>query len=368
MIKLGKDARTSSFVTILMLTALLSHAQQKDSLPEDLGDKKRFIILPAAFYSPETSLGFGVAAIVYFRPKDASYSLRPSNTQSVLIFTLEKQMLFTTPYDFFIDKENYWLTGQIEYNIYPYEFYGIGSDISMDDFESYSANFLHFEFSALKKIGEGFYLGPTIFLDQYFKIKADPEGKLRSNNTLGVEANGLLGVGATFRLDKRNNIFSPVGGYYIESQFLQYENKLFGAYSFSDFSVDFRKYFHPWNELETGVQLFHQTIFGDPPFYNYALMGGGKLMRGYYKGAYRDNHQTVLQGEVRKYIFKRIILSAFGGFGSVAESFMKYDKLLGSYGIGVRYELDPDEHLRIRLDYARGLNTDGIYININEAF
>ena len=91
-------------------------------------------------------------------------------------------------------------------------------------------------------------------------------------------------------------------------------------------------------------------------------------MRGYYEGAYRDHHQTVLQTEMRHYLFKRVLVSAFGGVGSISENFGQYEKLLGSYGVGLRYEINSKEKIRIRVDYARGANTSGFYININEAF
>ncbi len=61
-------------------------------------------------------------------------------------------------------------------------------------------------------------------------------------------------------------------------------------------------------------------------------------------------------------------IAAFGGVGSVSENFGSYAKLLGSYGVGLRYEINQKEHIRIRLDGARGDHTDGFYINTSEAF
>lgn len=355
---------------VALIVAWTSHAQENDSTTEetDEEDKRGFLILPAVFYSPETSLGFGVAGIVYFRPKNEAQNLKPSNVQSILIYTLERQVLITAPYNFFLKAEEYWLNGQFEYNIYPYEYYGTGTDISQDEFETYTANFVRLELNALKQIKKDVYLGPTVFMDNYFSIETDPDGELSENEILGIRPNTVFGLGLSFTLDRRNNIFSPVDGYYLDSRLLVYEEKVLGDYGFGDLYVDMRKYFHPFDTYEAGIQFYHQTILGTPPFYNYALLGGGKLMRGYYKGAYRDNHQAVLQGEIRRYLFNRIILSAFGGMGSVSDTFFGYNKLLGSYGLGLRFEINKEEHLRIRLDYARGLNTDGIYININEAF
>lgn len=342
-----------------------------ENLTTTEGENQGLVVLPAVFYSPESSLGFGVAGIYYFRPKgDSSIDSSPSNVQSVIIYTLENQILFTNPYNIFLDREKHWLKGEVGFYVYPYEYYGIGSDVNIldENAEFYNATYLRIESNYLRRINKNFYIGPTLFLDQYFKISTEANGNLISENVLGIDPSTVFGFGASFILDHRNNLFCPSQGFYLEGRVLRYEEKVIGDYPFTDLYIDVRKYFHPWNTVETGIQLYHQSIVGDPPFYNYALLGGSKRMRGYYKGAYRDNHQTVFQAEARTYLFKRVVFAAFGGVGSVTSNFGEYDKLLGSYGVGLRYEIKEAEHIRIRFDYARGNNTSGFYININEAF
>ncbi|MEQ9304639.1 MAG: hypothetical protein RJQ14_12085 [Marinoscillum sp.] len=354
-----------SFLFSIIITAI----QAQDTTDQHTPGKSGLLVLPAIFYSPETSWGFGVAGIQYFRMKGDSVS-KPSNVQSVLIYTLEKQVLITFPYNLFFNKEKYWLKGEWAYYIYPYEYYGIGTDVDLgnDGYETYTANFLRMETNALIQARKDLYVGGTMFFDNYFEIDINPTGALQSQNIRGTEAGKLLGLGALMILDKRNNIFSPSGGYYLESRVLRYEDQMVGDYAFTDLYVDMRKYFQPADKWETAFQVYHQSVLGEPPFYNYALLGGGKIMRGYYKGGYRDHHQTVVQTELRRYVTNRIVASAFGGLGSVTGSFGAYDKVLGSYGVGIRYEINTAEKLRIRLDYARGANTSGFYININEAF
>lgn len=353
------------FLVILFLL-VSNHAlwsQQDSTKNKDQG----IIVLPAVFFSPETSLGFGGAGLYYFRTSPDT-ALAPSNIQSIFIYTLENQILFTNPYGIFLNGEDYWLKGELSYYLYPYEYYGIGSDISLDDFEAYTASFIRLELNALKQLKDDFYLGPTLFYDQYFNIKTDEEGELSQQKILGVSGGNLLGGGASFVLDKRNNVFCPFQGYYLEGRVLRYQTATIGDYAFTDVFFDARKYFYPTKGWETAFQFYHQSVIGDVPFYNYALLGGGKRMRGYYRGAYRDNHFSTAQAEVRKYLFKRIIISAYGGIGGVNDTFASFDKLLGSYGVGLRYEINSAEHIRIRVDYARGHNTSGFYININEAF
>ncbi|WP_421895568.1 BamA/TamA family outer membrane protein [Marinoscillum sp.] len=349
---------------LLILTVFAGlnlHGQKADSTVK----KKGFIVLPAVFYSPETSLGFGAASLTYFRSRK-NPDVRPSNIQNIFIYTLESQILFTNRYNVFLNNEQYWINGELGFYVYPYEYYGVGNDLNEAEF--YTADFLRVEINALRQAQKDFYLGPTLFYDHYFKISTDPNGALEGNDVLGNDPGVLMGFGASFILDKRNNVFCPYQGYYLEGRLLKYEKSLIGDYAFTDIFLDARKYFHVGERLETAFQFYQQSVLGDPPFYNYALMGGSKRMRGYYKGAYRDHHFTVAQTELRHYIFDKVVLSAFGGLGAVSDNFMQYEKLLGSYGVGLRYEINSVERIRIRLDYARGHLTDGFYININEAF
>ncbi|MEQ8470519.1 MAG: hypothetical protein RIC35_05005 [Marinoscillum sp.] len=354
-----------SAVFIITLSVVASGQDSTSSKRKTKG----IVVLPAIFYSPETNWGFGVAGIKYFRINDDSLS-KPSNIQGVFIYTLENQVLITMPYNLFLKQEKLWLRGEWAYYVYPYEYYGIGTDIDLSDegYESYTANFLRFETNALYQARKDLYVGGTLFFDNYFDISTQPDGELNTQNISGIDGGRLFGLGVTFILDKRNNIFSPSAGFYMEGRILKYEDVAVGDYSFTDMYVDARKYFEPAERWEWGFQFYHQSVLGNPPFYNYALLGGGKLMRGYYRGGYRDHHQTVLQTDLRRYLSKRIVACAFGGFGSVSETLGAYNKVLGSYGVGIRYEINTKEKLRIRLDYARGANTSGFYININEAF
>jgi len=338
----------------------------KDKVMSLMHDKP-VVILPAVSSSPETSLGVGFAAIYYIRPKGDTVS-RPSYFENVFIYTLQNQFFFSNPYNIFLNKEKYWLNGEVGYYIYPYRYYGQGTNISTKNYEDYSTNYLRLELNALRRLAERFYVGPTIFYDHYSKVKIKQGGELDTKNVLGIQAKDLLGFGLSFRYDRRDNMFAPRQGYYLEGRALFYQDKIVGAYNFADLYIDARKYFYIDHQWETGFQLYHKSIIGQAPFYNLALLGNSHIMRGYYQGAYRDKHMTAVQAEVRHYLFDRFVFSAFGGLGSVSNTFMNYTTILGSYGVGLRYEINKKERIRIRVDYGRGFHSQGLYISLKEAF
>jgi hypothetical protein len=47
---------------------------------------------------------------------------------------------------------------------------------------------------------------------------------------------------------------------------------------------------------------------------------------------------------------------------------IKMQQLKPTFGIGVRFALDPEEVLNIRADFAFGRDTQGMYFNAKEAF
>ncbi|MEQ8237866.1 MAG: BamA/TamA family outer membrane protein [Cyclobacteriaceae bacterium] len=352
------------YIFLLFLSIFhLGHAQ--DSLKTEKKEKG-LIVLPVIFFSPETSLGFGAADIIYFRAGKKP-STKPSSIQNVFVYTLENQILFQNPFNVFLNEDKNWMRGELSYFNFPYEYYGIGSDISLDSAESYDAEYLRLELAWLKK-HRNLYIGPAVFFDSYLNINTIDNGQLEQQRINGIQGGNVFGFGINVIWDRRNNLFCPQAGFYLEGQLTRYEEKLIGDYPFTNLVLDARKYINAGESWEVGLQLYHQSVMGQPPFYNLARLGGSKQMRGYFNGAYRDHHQTVLQTEVRRYLLKRVVGSVFGGVGAVATDFGQYNHLLPSYGIGLRYEIDPKEKIRIRLDYAWGQNTQGFYININEAF
>jgi len=101
------------------------------------------------------------------------------------------------------------------------------------------------------------------------------------------------------------------------------------------------------------------------------LLGGAASMRGYYLGRYRDKDMITLQAEYRWVpVLWRLGLAAFAGLSDVAPTLGGFD--LGnfkySYGLGLRFVIDPKQRLHLRLDFGFGKNSSGIYFTAAEAF
>ncbi len=324
-------------------------------------------MLPVIFSSPETSLGFGAAALHYFR-SDSISTTKPSSVRGVFIYTLQNQIITQLPVELFLQGNKYWITIKPNYFLYPFQYYGTGNQIDLDEFDNYEAKYLRVEADFLRKIGKIVYLGPKFEITEYFDIQLSDSGKgILTEETLGFQTGTVAGIGLGLIYDQRNNLFCPSGGYYLEINYKGYTPLVGSDYKFSHFEFDLRKYYN-FGKAELGLQFYQNSLTGSIPFYNLARLGGSNRMRGYFRGAYRDKHYTAIQAEFRYSVHKRIVLSTFSGFGSVSPQFMRDQKWLPSVGMGIRFVIDPRERIRIRADYAFGRSSSGFYLNINEAF
>lgn len=99
------------------------------------------------------------------------------------------------------------------------------------------------------------------------------------------------------------------------------------------------------------------------------------MMRGYYLGRFRDQHQVAAQAEIRFLplplgFSKRIGATAFGGVASVFNDFERATggDIVWSAGAGLRFLIFPDKDIFTRFDVAFTAEGTGFYLFIGEAF
>ena len=69
----------------------------------ELVSGESWTFIPALTYSPETSLGVGVRALKIFRHQQES-TTRPSSLPITLLYTFNKQLIFTTGLDLWMNQ------------------------------------------------------------------------------------------------------------------------------------------------------------------------------------------------------------------------------------------------------------------------
>ena len=347
-----------SATLILGLTAAL----RAQSPTDDSLRRGRLLFLPVIYYSPETNLGFGVRTAYTFRDRPES---RPSNLPATLIYTTKKQLITGFSPDLWLRGNAHHLYGQIGYLDYPFKFYGIGNNTPENTVEPYTTRIFDVYAGYERRIVRALYAG--VRLEAREENIVERTGLLASELIPGSAGQSVAGAGLTLTHDSRDDVFFPEKGFYNQLQVLTYRNRRtdFGG-NFQKIRLDLRRY----QPVGRGVLALNTLLIltpGDPTFQYLALIGGEKIMRGYFEGRYRDRNLLVFQGEYRFPISKRFKVVAFASTGRVWNG--KNFELKGFHpagGAGLRYRVGREKlHLRFDLAYGQTLYP---YFGFTEAF
>ncbi|NJK82844.1 MAG: BamA/TamA family outer membrane protein [Saprospiraceae bacterium] len=178
-------------------------------------------------------------------------------------------------------------------------------------------------------------------------------GLVDNLNPLGKNGTTAFGLGVDLTYDSRDNIVNPTKGEYLEISTLSHG--LFGNAFYDLISVDLRKFIPvvPRKEHILALQFIGNFIIGTPHLVRqYAELGNDNIMRGYYRGRFRNNHLMAFQAEYRLPIWRYVGMTVFGGVASLTESFPNFGKVLPNFGVGLRIRVSRKDRLNVRADYG----------------
>lgn len=338
--------------------------------PSDSSAKNLKIIgLPLVFYTPETKLGFGASGISTFRLKKDSLS-RVSSVQFGIAFTQMKQVLVYLPFQLWFKSDLWNINGELGYYKYNYFYYGVGTNSLFKNQERYDVNYPRVRLNVLKEIKKNHYFGFRYNFDNYAINKLESGGSLSQNLVPGSFGGVVSSLGLVYKIDSRDYQFNATKGIFFETA-LQHDSKIWGAsFEHIRLTFDYSRYKQlKWKHVVAG-NLFTSFGNGAVPFYQMALLGGGKKMRGFYEGRFRDKNAWTLQGEYRATIWKRIGMVAFLSVGDVANrvSAFKFQTIKVAYGTGLRVLIDKNQKINLRIDVAWAEPKPNFYLTLTEAF
>jgi len=362
------------FFSLAVLSVPLT--AQKFRLYSDTSKNVRKIVLPVFVLTPETHLGFGALGVKLWQSRHTEIPTRTSNAELILLYTSRKQFIMIPRYTIFTSNERYLIEGFGEELIDFQDYYfGRGNETPASNREKLTYNVLGWE----NRIGRRIFKRRKLFIGaetraiQYFDISRQTGGLLDTEKSTGYNGSTSVGLGPALTWDERDNVVNPSRGFYWDFRYSVYSKSLGGTVNYHRLLFDLRKYFNV-NSLKRHIlamQLFGNFVRGDAPIRELAELGGPRIMRGYYRGRYRDNYLTSFQAEYRMPLYKRLGVVAFAGLGKVYNpTSINFDGLHYSYGGGVRFKINQREKLNLRLDYAKGdPHYPGyVYIGFAESF
>jgi hypothetical protein len=377
---LRRGGRRSAPLTAVLAVALLlgpartalSQTGERDAEPPAKKEAARthVIILPIVYYTPETQLAFGAGGVINFRLGRISNETRPSSLWLLAVYTQKKQFQVQLTPEIYLRKNSFVLNMALRYERFPQKFYGVGNDVPASEEESYTPKTAGFRVALKKRFLGHFYAGLQYELENTVILATAPGGLLESGDIAGSRGGWISGLGVNISWDSRDNVFFPRRGRFFSLAADVYARVLGSDFNYTSIIVDLRTYVPVAAAQVLAFQAYFKTRGGNPPFYQLALLGGDSIMRGYYRGRYRDKTLVAVQAEYRVPVWWRFGAAAFAGLGEVGAGLedFRLGNLRYSLGFGVRFKLDTREGTNVRVDFAWGEHSHGLYMTVQEAF
>ena len=381
--------------------------------------KNKLIPVPAIFYSPETKLGFGAIGVFLFK-SGKDWHTRTSNFDFAAVHTSRNQTIIEPTYTIFTKGEKFYIRGTWIYAVKAAEtWFPLGNDNVKDDGLEVNFNNFRFNNKILRRVLPHLYLGIQQQFSYVYGLDYNTT-QIKQNTNYSPSLRAILlddlnyvkhnqtvsGLGLSTLYDTRDNILNPFRGFFADVGFTRFTPLLGSDYKFTNFYIDLRTYRHfeykPDKTWFSSGTLAINVIFNfntakdeaistvsvpangktkktyiienrqyRPPINQLASLGGAAVLRGFYRGRFKDIDALVLQSEYRQRVYKRWGMTIFGGVGEVASQLSDIDfkGLNYSYGAGIRYMIRKNERLNLRLDLGFGnRDSKGIYGGISEAF
>ncbi|MCL1864724.1 MAG: BamA/TamA family outer membrane protein [Spirochaetes bacterium] len=333
------------------------------------GETIRIIPFPICAYSPDTRFMAGLGAIITLAAQEQSVSAQEDHIKIMTFYTQNKQYGVNVESDFYFLNDFLQVRCDTDIERFPSEYYGIGPDMPSSMKENYTYKSVRFFFAPLFKVFNALYIGPGFDFMRYSVEKYETGGEVDRMSS-GSRSTKIFGSGGIISYDTRKDDFYTYRGELIEISLIKYNEKTGSDYNYNKFSIDIRKYYKLYSSVICG-QIYSEILGGDIPFYSYPSIGGDDVtnLRGYLDGRYVDKFLTNIQIEYRFPVIWRFGMVIFAGIGEVGHKISSFtNHPHAAAGTGIRFMVDKESKINLRLDFAYNGNDILTYFNILEAF
>ncbi|MEO7964552.1 MAG: BamA/TamA family outer membrane protein [Gemmatimonadaceae bacterium] len=352
----------------LLASVAIATARPVQAQDSTQSNNSRLGVLPILGSAPETGLQYGLTVFRVYRPSADSVT-RPSVDQLAASNTARGQRKASFQTERWTEGNHWRLRARLEYQDYPLPFFGIGSSTPSEAEERYRATGAAIHLQAHRRLRSATYLLTGYRFSHTTIGDLTPGSSLASGQVTGSAGGNLSQLQGGLVRDSRDNIFSPHSGVLAQVVVTTSQAALGSDFSFTRLDVDLREY----SRLKGFViasQLQFSSTNGATPFDQLPSIGADTAIRGYTRGRFRDQQLLSGQVELRTPTWRRLGVVAFTGVGVVTQDSTGLIDTLWhpSVGAGLRYILFRQERNAVRIDFAKGRRSSGLYIGLNEAF
>jgi Omp85 superfamily domain len=323
-------------------------------------------VLPVVTYSPETSLGLGAAYLLLVHGSGAAATRSPNLVATLAMVTLHRQLIAAVQPEWHLLDDRLRLWSKLEYQYFPDRFFGIGNHTAASGV-LYTRRLARLRMWPQWGVTRTLYAG--LAFDYQHVLIIAPEEEPLFLNLRGVDGGSTIGAGATLTWDRRDSSLAARSGTLLEAALLPHLPGL-NRHPFVRATFDARGFLDLGGAHVLAVRAYGEATQGTPPFHQLPQLGGPDLLRGYYRGRFRDTALVAAELEYRSPFIGKFGAAAFVGAGQVFPELTAFT-LRGFHaaaGIGARLALDSHGLLHMRCDGAIGSDSAGLYVAMLEIF
>lgn len=327
------------------------------------------VITPTVFYVPESGVGLGAGLIGVRLADRKGLEQRPTTYQAALQVTQRQQYTVSTSGDVWTRLDRFRYTYEAAWSHAPMLFHGIGA-ASQPDGESWTATAFRGAASVSRLVAPHLYVGVQGMAEAVSVGDVDP-GALLAGVVPGSLGWTIVQVGVMTVYDTRDRYYFPRSGSFANVAVVRADPIVGSEFRYTRLTIDVRGYHAISGEHVLAGQAWIDGIAGTAPFERLPQLGGMNILRGIYRGRFRDHEAVALQGEYRTPAWHQFGAAIFAGAGAVATQLQQLQagQVHAGGGVGLRFALaNEDGRLNIRLDHGWARGGSGTYFTVGEAF
>ena len=207
-----------TLILFSVITLSVFAKEETDSVSSHYAIPTSWFLVPAGFYQEETSLGLGINGGYYFKSKSLD---RISSISGSAYYTLLNQVKINLNTRFYLGDDKVYLLANAQLRHYVEHYYGISNDINalvgVDDADAnvYTSQIMDVNvqpfYNFTKSVSAGLYVG--VRGERMVKFNENLEARVadirKTYGDAGWDDYLMLGLGAQFMYDDRDNYFYP---------------------------------------------------------------------------------------------------------------------------------------------------------------
>lgn len=347
--------------------------KQADSLTSDKADGLDLLVFPVPISNPTSGAGLALGALGFYNPNDAP---TPWITGVGAVYTENGTRGIGAFHSMSLDDDRYRIRLIGVHGDAKKRFYGIGAEAGdRDKFIHLDDKVTMIRLQGQVRVAPHFYIGPR-FEYRSERNRLDPDDDTPPTELppipppdLGIGTD-LSSLGLALSYDRRDDSLNPRRGIYVAS-YLGFNLKALGSdYSHNRFTLAGSIYRPLGDKTVFAARTSLCAVSDGAPFFDLCNFGAGGDLRGYTAGRYRDRASWAIQAEVRQHLFGRFGGVVFAGVGGIAPKLgdIGDSRLLPAAGAGIRFLVSKSNNVNLRVDFAVGRDSHGLYVGVGESF